>query len=349
MLNWLKKHFIPHEGNNHLPHILRNKNTRNIIFIVICLEIFTFLIPTLLHINYKDGMAAVLPSILSDLTNTERNNNNLNTLEVNPILTRAAELKAQDMATLGYFAHTSPEGKTPWYWLDQVNYNYQYAGENLAVNFTDSKDVTDAWMNSPTHRANIVKDKYTEVGTGIATGVYEGRDTVFVAQIYANPALKQIQEPKITKSKTDDTSIVNNDSRNVPPVNVLGAETIKQDNLQKVPSFEANTEIVNDVIQSENLANQNIAVREITNANFIQKIFASPRNFSNIILYIIFIIISFALALYIFIKIRNHHYGLITNALIILALILAIMIGNYYISNRSMTISQSVDYSFENK
>lgn len=109
-------------------------------------------------------------------------------------------MKAQDMATKGYFAHTSPEGKkTPWYWLKQVGYQYQYAGENLAINFTDSKDVTNAWMNSPTHKANIVKDKYTEVGTGIATGLYEGRETVFVAQVYANPIVKEVEQPKTVK------------------------------------------------------------------------------------------------------------------------------------------------------
>ena len=61
-------------------------------------------------------------------------------------------MKAQDMATLGYFAHVSPDGKTPWYWIEKVGYDYQYAGENLAINFSDSKDVTNAWMASPLHK-----------------------------------------------------------------------------------------------------------------------------------------------------------------------------------------------------
>jgi hypothetical protein len=102
-------------------------------------------------------------------------------------LDKAATMKATDMATKGYFAHVSPEGKKPWNWLQEVEYKYQYAGENLAVNFKDSEDVTVAWMNSPTHKANIVKAQYTEIGTGVATGTYNGVKSVYVAQVFAKP------------------------------------------------------------------------------------------------------------------------------------------------------------------
>ena len=199
MFSWLKKHFIPHEGNDHRPHILRGSGIRNIVILIIFLEIFAFLIPTLTRINMTGGMAAVLPAVLADLTNQERQEQNLSTLTVSQILNQAAEMKATDMATKGYFAHTSPEGKNPWYWLEKVGYKYQYAGENLAINFSDSKDVTNAWMASPTHKANIVKGNYTEIGTGIASGIYEGRETVFVAQVYANPLPKTFQQNKPTQ------------------------------------------------------------------------------------------------------------------------------------------------------
>ena len=187
MISWLKKHFIPHEGNNHRPHILRGSSIRNIIIIVVLLEIVIFLAPTLARLNTSGGMAAVLPAVLANLTNEERQSQKLNVLAVNPILNKAAEMKAIDMATKGYFAHISPEGKTPWYWLELAGYKYQYAGENLAVDFSDSKDVASAWMASPTHRMNIVKNNYTEIGTGLPIGMYEGRETIFVAQVYANP------------------------------------------------------------------------------------------------------------------------------------------------------------------
>ena len=77
-------------------------------------------------------MAAVLPGVLSTLTNEERQSDNLPTLTVSPILNKAAEMKAEDMATHGYFAHTSPEGKTPWYWLEQVGYQYQYGHQTYS-------------------------------------------------------------------------------------------------------------------------------------------------------------------------------------------------------------------------
>lgn len=342
MIPSLKKHFIPHAGNDHRPHILRNNNIRNIVILVLLLEVFTFLIPTLIQINRTGGMAAVLPAILADLTNEKRESQNLSILTTNPILVQAAELKAKDMATKGYFAHTSPEGKTPWYWLELTGYKYQYAGENLAINFSDSKDVTDAWMASPTHRANIVKDKYTEVGTGIATGLYEGKETVFVAQIYANP-LKEIKT-QITPIKTETPKV------NVPPKialvekinnessNVLGAEVTP-------PTQIASTILVTPEIKGVN----DNSINQPQKITLWQKVIASPRNTTKTILCVIFGVITIALLLYIFIKRRNHHLGLITNGLIVLAIIGAILSANYYVTHRNMIITQSFDYSNEIK
>ena len=105
----------------------------------------------------------------------------------NPLLSRAARLKAQDMASRSYFAHTSPQGLTPWYWLEQVGYKYTLAGENLAVNFSKPSDITDAWLNSPAHRANILNSGYTETGTGTAWGFYKGKKTLFVVQFFGKP------------------------------------------------------------------------------------------------------------------------------------------------------------------
>ena len=326
MISWFKKHFIPHDGNDHRPHFLRKENIRNVLFVILFLEIFTFLIPTLTRINMTGGMAAVLPAILSNLTNEERESQNLSTLTTNPILNKAAEMKAEDMATKGYFAHTSPEGKTPWYWLSQVGYEYQYAGENLAINFSDSKDVTNAWMTSPSHKANIVKENYTEIGTGIATGVYEGRETIFVAQVYANPLEEietQIQTNKNENPKTEIEPKVAIGDIIAEPLNILGAET--------------------------NTPNADTQINQIKEATFWQKAFASPRNTTNTILYIIFKIIAIVLILYIFIKMKNHHKGLLTNGLIILAIIGAILIANYYVSRSNMVITQSLDYSNEIK
>lgn len=330
MKSWLKNHFIPHTGNDHRPHILRKENTRNIILIVLFLEIFTFLIPTLTYIKRTGGMASVLPAVLSSLTNEERQIQKLPSLTTNPILVKAATMKAEDMANKGYFAHTSPEGKTPWYWLDLVGYKYQYAGENLAINFTDSKDVTEAWMNSPTHKANIVKDKYTEVGTGIANGIYEGKDTVFVVQIYANPIKKEATTPAktITKEIKDITAkTVTTETRE--STSVLGAETVSKETPAEVST------VVEPIEQID--------------PNFWQKVSASPRHSTNIIFFIIFGIIILSLILNIIIKIKHHHPDLVINGLVTLTIIGAVLLANYYFTHKNMVVIQSLDYSMESK
>ncbi|MDR3519504.1 MAG: CAP domain-containing protein [Candidatus Pacebacteria bacterium] len=315
MTSWLKKIFIPNVANENCPYILRSESTKNIIAIVIFLEIFTFLIPVFTHLNMSGNMATVLPGILADLTNQERQDQNLPALIVSPLLNEAAQMKANDMAENSYFAHTSPDGKTPWYWLTQVGYNYQYAGENLAINFSDSQDVANAWMASPAHRANIVKGNYTEVGTGVATGVYQGQETTFVVQDYANPLPPVVAEttpaPIKTGTKTTSNVVVK------PATNVLGAET---------------------------LSTPTIVVISVSNPTFWQKLIASPRNTTNIILDTFFLLVLISLILYFFTKIRNHNFGLITNGLMSLVVIGAIFSFNYYASYHNMVITQSLDY-----
>jgi uncharacterized protein YkwD len=215
MKQFLKKYFVPHDENDHHPYAFRWESMRNVVVLVLFFELATLLVPiTSDFIEYSDTQsptqfAAVLPSILANLTNTERKTQKLSPLLTNELLTKAAQMKADDMAQKGYFAHTSPEGITPWYWLDTVGYNYKYAGENLAINFTESSDVTTAWLNSPTHRANIIKDKYTEIGTGIATGLYEGRETIFVVQLYAQPVVSKINKNVVIVSKPSSTEKFN--------------------------------------------------------------------------------------------------------------------------------------------
>ena len=343
MISWLKKHFVPHHANDHRPHILRDVSTKNIIALVIFLEIFSFILP-MANFNYLDNLAAVLPSVLGELTNAERASQNLGILAENPLLDEAAEMKARDMATKGYFAHTSPEGLTPWYWIELAGYKYEYAGENLAVNFRDSKDVTEAWLNSPTHKANIVKGNYTEMGTGVARGMYKGKNSIFVAQVYANP--KPV--PKVAP---------------VPPV----APTVKVDPdrvAEKAPVQKENKvvlaspveEVVEENVLGAAVAEEStpapstgLANMPVKNPSALEKMLASPRNTTNVILAIIFAIVALALLLYIVIKTRDHHRDLLTNGLAVLALIGAIFIANYEYSYRSLIITQSFDYSYQGK
>lgn len=140
-------------------------------------------------------MAAVITSVLVDLANDDRKDEDLGTLTVNPKLVAAAQAKADDMAAKGYFAHTSPDGRSSWSWFKDQGYSFAYAGENLAVNFSDSADVEEAWMDSPTHRANILNGKFTEIGIATAVGEYKGKKTTFVVQMFGTPSAKAATAP----------------------------------------------------------------------------------------------------------------------------------------------------------
>lgn len=136
---------------------------------------------------FFDSLSAIYASVLLNLANEERVISNLSELKINPFLEKAAQMKADDMAAKGYFAHNTPEGLTPWYWMDEAGYKYAYAGENLAVNFRDSEEVHTAWKNSRGHFLNIINPKYTEVGIATSTGIYKGREAVFVVQMFGAP------------------------------------------------------------------------------------------------------------------------------------------------------------------
>ena len=188
-----KKYFIPHKGNNHQPHFLRSQTTLFVLILVLAAEIF-FLVGAFFFYQRSDFLADILPLALVDETNQNRIYNHLEALKVNPILVSAAEAKANDMAAKGYFSHETPDGKTPWYFMSEAGYSFATAGENLAVNFFDSKDVTDAWMNSAGHRANILNGNFSEVGIATAHGTFEGHEAIFVVQFFGTPAAGPIPE-----------------------------------------------------------------------------------------------------------------------------------------------------------
>lgn len=133
-------------------------------------------------------VAAVVSAVLVELANGDRAGAGLSELSVSPRLIAAAQAKADDMAENGYFAHVSPQGVDPWHWFQKAGYSFDYAGENLAVNFADSGDVNTAWMNSPTHRQNILNAHFTEIGIATAQGMYQGRPATFVVQEFGTPA-----------------------------------------------------------------------------------------------------------------------------------------------------------------
>lgn len=196
----LKVCFIPSEENDHKPHFLRDKSIKVLLFLIILAEfaIISLFLPKIpVFKNVLDNVAAVLPSVLVVFANESRVEENLHELTSNQLLQYAAQLKANDMAEKGYFSHITPDGKSPWYFVKEAGYEYEYAGENLAVNFVDSEDVHSAWMRSPTHKQNIMRSEFTEIGIATARGVYKGRDAIFVAQFFATPKYSNNNKPAI--------------------------------------------------------------------------------------------------------------------------------------------------------
>ena len=211
MMRWLRKVFVSREEQGGEPHLLRSGVIATMLIVVISAHLFVLLSAFVIS-PQGSYIATLLPNVLVDLTNEQRETEKIGDLKFNAILAKAAELKAEDMAAKGYFSHNSPDGKTPWYWLKQVGYVYSYAGENLAVNFFDSQDVVDAWMKSPTHRANLLNEHFTEIGIATAKGTYEGRDGIFVVQFFGRPSvakaatipveIKSVTTPKTTVKTT---------------------------------------------------------------------------------------------------------------------------------------------------
>lgn len=168
------------------------------------------------------GGPTFAPADIIRLVNADRASNSLGSLRENDLLDQAAATKAADMLQKDYFAHNSPDGKTPWDFIHGTGYKYTAAGENLAMDFVSASSVEEALMASPTHRANILNKLYTEVGVAVLSGDYQNRPSIFVVQYFGKPSVQTVQSPKIKDLSAAGTLI-----KPAPPVTPPPAETIK--------------------------------------------------------------------------------------------------------------------------
>ena len=208
ILSLLKKIFIPCAQNNFFPLFLNEKLLNLYLILLLILKIFT--IPLIFSISKTNFFADITKTALIDLLNFERKKKGLPPLSENPILDQSAYLKAKDILEKDYFSHFSPEGLSPWYWFKSVGYDYQFAGENLAIGFLDSKEVNDAWMDSPSHRQNILNPNYKEVGIAVLKGEFNGSEVYVVVQHFGTPKMvstesKKKQSPTSTTSTSSKT------------------------------------------------------------------------------------------------------------------------------------------------
>lgn len=106
-------------------------------------------------------------------------------LTVDERLERAAQAKADDMLRRGYFAHYY-QNSNPWQYIDATGYtDWHYAGENLAKNYQDASTMVSAWLDSPTHRANLLSPSYSRTGVATATGMgSDGQEVTVTVQLF---------------------------------------------------------------------------------------------------------------------------------------------------------------------
>ncbi len=332
LLSALKHLFVPHHGNDYKPHFFRE------ISVAIILFGSTFLLGASLGSSFfihKTVLgASIAANVLVDLTNETRLAYNESPLVRNELLDKAAELKGRDMVSEGYFAHESPKGVTPWHWFKEVGYTFLYAGENLAVNFTESQDVQNAWMTSPLHRENILNVKFREIGIATIEGIYKGNPTIFVVQEFGTPAVAvaKAETTPVVESVPEEQptslpapAVVKEEPKATGDLAIASGE-VKGENVDPTPEYRpiVNTTKLAVVKNTESVE----AIPEAAPVNpevkysawYERLIFWGP-DYIDTLYKILIILIALALITMIVVEIRRQHYKHIMYGAVMLAVL----------------------------
>lgn len=228
MMTKLVHLFLPHHSNNHRPKILHTRSLFILTGLLIATQalagLFSSIKPQIL------GYAAQIPTAkIIDLTNTERAKFQLPPLKLNEQLSDAARRKAADMFASNYWAHVSPNGTQPWSFILAAGYNYLHAGENLARDFTNPESIVQAWMDSPSHRENILNSRYQDIGVAVVDGNLTGSDTTLVVQMFGT---LQKNKPEVApQSASIIKPVLAASDQNIEPTPTLTPTPTPQTNL----------------------------------------------------------------------------------------------------------------------
>jgi hypothetical protein len=141
--------------------------------------------------------------------NTAREDSNEQPLKVSSELNKAASMKAADMLQKDYWSHNSPSGDQPWKWFEQAGYSYQNAGENLAKDFMTSDGLVKAWLDSKSHRDNVLNPAFHEVGIAAVNGTLDGKKTTLVVAMFGT------KKPRTTLQSGTVTSVTTSSRANL--------------------------------------------------------------------------------------------------------------------------------------
>jgi hypothetical protein len=163
----LKHYVIASEHNDWQPWIIRPTA-------FVCFCIMTWTLRLALPVSFSFAQATIDAADVMAKINLERTNRFIPALTSNSKLSTAAGAKSNDMLARSYFAHVDPDGNYVWGRIESAGYApYLTLGENLAMDFGSASGVVEAWMNSPTHRANIVNQKFEDQGLASIYGLFE--------------------------------------------------------------------------------------------------------------------------------------------------------------------------------
>jgi len=241
-----KEYFIPHDGNEHKPKILR---TKSLAVIVVGMILIKAAVTGYLFFIYPNQarMTEIITKQILELINNDRNSNGMQELSINPALTEAALIKAQNMLDYDYFAHKSLNGKMPWDWIDRGEYAYLFVGENLAMNFSSAQAAHNALMQSETHKKNILNQKYADIGLAVLSGELDGKQTNVLVQMFGSSDVGcRMSDVGSDKQQTEDPSASSGQDQqqttndNLPPTAVLPANpTVPDEPVESKPVSES--------------------------------------------------------------------------------------------------------------
>jgi len=109
---------------------------------------------------------------LADAINAQRLYSGLSSLAYSGCAAYVAQARASDMASRGYFSHTSPDGSDAFSLLSANSVPYSWAAENIARNNAADAagSAMTSFMQSSAHAANILGGNFTQIGVGVAVG-----------------------------------------------------------------------------------------------------------------------------------------------------------------------------------
>jgi uncharacterized protein YkwD len=198
---------IPGTHNQHKPHLIRRSSLLAIALLLVGLQVgYNYIIAGQARIlGYATNVSA--QAVRTEI-NESRLQNGFSELTADEQLNKAASLKAEDMFTKGYWSHNAPDGTQPWKWFESAGYDYQNAGENLAKDFKTSEGVTRAWLNSASHKKNMLNPEFENVGVAVVNGSLGDKETTLVVTLFGTrkSASSGAEDGAITSTTTSYSS-----------------------------------------------------------------------------------------------------------------------------------------------